>query len=267
MKTLLIDLINKIKNNHAAFYTVLIFIIIGGYFLLLSLSYLKPEEARHDPTKQNTQISLNNDKLTYLNSYYFPKKKILEVHLGINNVNSLFNDDNLKATALLQKGSSKKIPVTISKETPQLLVFKINEVNEDYILAKLNIMYTKGDTGSGATKDLFVNHSKERLTSFNKQDYESESIEFKKYFVNAEIKKLGKKISNLDKKKSDYEEDISSLNSDDSILTDDEKQEVKSTIESLKTQIDNTDQQISDLNKELSERQKQKAELESLKEG
>lgn len=264
MKNKYIDIKNYIKNNRAIFYWVILLTIGAVYFSLFAYSILKPETASREGAVSGEAINLDSKELTYLNSYYNEALNELEVHFGINSVQSLFSEDNLEAKIISQTDLNNEYEATVKKETPQLITMKFSDVPEDYLIAKLTMKYQQQGSDESQTVDLYVNHNEVIDKSFATNDYKNISIEFKSSFLVAEIDKLKNTETELNDYKSSIESNIETLQGEESLLTESEKESIKTQIDSMETQLDTTNKNIENIQKEISERQKQKKEIESV---
>lgn len=264
LKNLLIDFQNYIKNNRATFYWILILVIGGIYFSLFAYSTLKPETATRDGAENGENVTLNSQDLTYLNSYYNETLHELEVHFGINSIQSLFSENNLEAKMISQTDISKEFAGVVKKQTPQIITMKFSDVPADYIIAKLTIKYQKPNSDESQTAELYVSHNELIQNNFTGNDYKNISVDFKSSFLVAEIESLNTTLIELENHKTSLEQDIGTLESEDDLLTESEKENIESQIETMVSQIETTNENITEIENEIGERQEQKQEMERI---
>lgn len=264
LKNLLIDFQNYIKNNRATFYWILILVIGGIYFSLFAYSTLKPETATRDGAENGENVTLNSQDLTYLNSYYNETLHELEVHFGINSIQSLFSENNLEAKMISQTDISKEFAGVVKKQTPQIITMKFSDVPADYIIAKLTIKYQQPNSDESQTAELYVSHNELIQNNFTDNDYTNISVDFKSSFLVAEIESLNTTLIELENHKTSLEQDIGTLESEDDLLTESEKENIESQIETMESQIETTNENITEIENEIGERQEQKQEMERI---
>lgn len=243
-------------------YWALIVLVGGMYFALFAYSTIKPDTEAREGVDSGEVITLNSKGLTYINSYYNTTSNELEIHFGINNIQSLFSEENLEAKMIAQKDMNIVYDATVKKETPQLISMKFSDVPEDYLVGKLTVKHQSQNSEESQSAEIYFNHEKEIQRSFDEADYKTISIEFKSRFLDAEINSLNKNLETLEESKVVMENDIETLNAEDDLLTDDEKENIKLQIEALESQIKTTSENIEAVKKDIAERQKQKQELE-----
>lgn len=264
MKNLFIDLKNYFKNNRTIFYWVLLIVVVGVYVSLFVFSSLKPETTNRDTASEGDVINLNNQQLTYLGSYYYPLTEEIEVQFGINNIQSLFSENNLNARAIIQQNINNQLDVDVERQTSQLITMTIKNVPENYLVSRLTINYAPDDTDNAQSSELYIAHDEERNNYFSHTEYDEISGEFKKSFLVAEIEKLNEEIETLNNRKEILTNDIATLESDDALLTETERSGVNNQIENIKGQIESIDEEIENLKVEIAEREKQQKEIEKL---
>ncbi|UJS28992.1 DUF3450 domain-containing protein (plasmid) [Macrococcoides canis] len=264
MKETLIDIKQKLEDNRTMLYWIILLVFFITNFTFIAYSKLKAEELKHEPTKINTELSLNGEKIMLLNTFYNQKKEQLEIILGVNNVKSVFDETYLKGEYVLQNDLKKKKDVVIKKVNPQIISIKLNKIPKNYMLTKFTLMFKDDNTDLYDKVDMYVKHDKEVSSKLSESDYKNLAINFKKLFVENEIKKLNKQLSDVNDKLDKINYNKKSLKSDDALLTEDEKEDVKNTIETYENQEKNIAEQIKKIRKEISEREQQLDEIDSL---
>src|SRR5699024_2739031 len=109
----------------------------------------------------NERVHLEQESLTYIESIYNENKKELLIVFGINSVQSLFSDNNLKVEAKMQSERNESYEVKVEKQNPQILTMKIERVDKDYLLARLKMSYKKVGMESISEAITYVSHDKE----------------------------------------------------------------------------------------------------------
>lgn len=264
MKNLFIDLKNYFKNNRTIFYWVLLIVVIGVYVTLFVFSSLKPETTDRETASEGDVMNLNNQQLTYLGSYYYPLTEEIEVHFGINNIQSLFSENNLNAKAIVQQNINNQLDVEVERQTSQLITMTIKNVPEDYLVSRLTINYAPDESDNSQSAELYITHNEERDNYFSDSEYDQISGDFKGSFLVSEIENLNEEIDTLNNRKEVLTNDIATLESDDALLTEAERESVNNQIENIKGQIESIDEQIEEVKNEIAEREKQQKEIENL---
>lgn len=259
-----IDLKQKFKDNQTIIYWVMLLAFFIINFCLIGYSQIKEESLKHEPTKLNTELSLNGEKIMLLDTFYNQRKEQLEIILGVNNVKSVFDETYLKGEYVLQNDLKKKNDILIKKVNPQIISIKLNKVPKNYKLTKFTLMFKDDNTDLYDKVDMYITHNKEVSSKLSESEYKKLAIDFKKLFVENQIKKLNKQLSDVNDKLDKIRYNKKSLKSDDALLTDDEKEDVKNTIETYENQEKNIAEQIKKIRKEISEREQQLDEIDSL---
>ncbi|MGV2929304.1 hypothetical protein RW115_11955 [Macrococcus capreoli] len=264
MKDFWIDLKQKIKNNRTIFYWILVLIFLATNISFVCYSKFKGDTLKHPATEINTEIPLGDEKLTLLKSFYNKNEKQIEVVLGFSNVKSVFNEKYLKGQFILQNNLKKNNNVKIKKENPQIISVKLNNIDEDYLLAKLSLSYKNDTTDMAEKADIFIQHKELLNRPLTEKDYDKYAIDFKKSFVKNEIVKMENEIKKSQDKEIQLKNDIESLKENNKLLTEDEKKSLKSTVEGMEKQIVNLREERKKIKEELTSREVQLDEIEAL---
>jgi|GEM_PF-4557721 len=249
------------KENRKLLFSIFIGLIIIFYLFLFFYNGFKSEDASKEGLKKGDEISLENEKLTYINSYYDPDQKIFLIHLGINSVASLFDETNIKAELISQKDTSKIIKGKIKKPTQQILELKFDNVQKNYTLARVTLNHLSTMTDTQSSESFYLKHDSKLKKDFTNHDYKLISLNFKNDFLSSEIQSLNKEIIKFKKMIDHNKKVIEELSKDNSLLTDDEKMKVSSKIESLKSENEEHNKEIQERNELIQQREKQKEEL------
>ncbi|RXY94810.1 hypothetical protein DD607_05085 [Salmonella sp. 3DZ2-4SM] len=251
------DIKNSFRNNRGKFY-VLFGLLIGLCYLSIILySVIKPEEKIRETIETNERVHLEQESLTYIESIYNESKKELLIVFGINSVQSLFSDNNLKVEAKMQSERNESHEVKVEKQNPQILTMKIERVDKDYLLARLKMSYKKVGMESISEAITYVSHDKEGDTQLTENDFLNYAIAFKGDFIEQEITLLEERIAAIDQDILEKENSIEELTSDDSLLTDEEKTEINSKIEMFNKQIDAANEEKATVKSEIQQRKEQ----------